>query len=237
LSRQQREFCSSEPASAEKQAVLLLLTHARRRNPTHPAALDLESLAADVWACREAGASDAEAVAREATSSRSMSAWAKSKTLKGIRLAGLGLRFFLGTRSASASTSDLTLEGFASLSKALWRWPKSPKRTPLPGCRKACEFGSLPGDLRLYYDGRLFASRSGADRMGAAVPRRRRSRPTPRITNSDGGSFDASTGRKARANSRGSWALPEQFRRGCGGAPGHGHEWHNAARRLVVQRT
>ncbi len=71
--------------------------------------LDLESLAADVVAlAMKAGATDAEAVAREGDEFSVNVRMGQVETLKESGSRGLGLRVFLGKRSASASTSDLT---------------------------------------------------------------------------------------------------------------------------------
>ena len=91
---------------------------------------------------------------------------------------------------------------FASLSTARWRWRRSPKKIRSPGLPEADEFGSAPGDLHLYFDD--VYSLPGPERIEWA----RRAEAAalaadPRITNSDGGSFDAPTGRKVLANSRG----------------------------------
>src|SRR5208282_6162340 len=79
-------------------------------------ALDLESLAADVVAlAMKAGASDAEAVAREGDEFSVNVRMGEVETLKESGSRGLGLRAFLGKRSGSASTSDLTAEGIRQL--------------------------------------------------------------------------------------------------------------------------
>src|SRR5271165_4371090 len=78
--------------------------------------LDLESLAADVVAlAMKAGASDAEAVVREGDEFSVNVRMGEVETLKESGSRGLGLRVFLGTRSASASTSDLTPDGIRQL--------------------------------------------------------------------------------------------------------------------------
>ncbi|MGB9408638.1 MAG: DNA gyrase modulator, partial [Terracidiphilus sp.] len=77
-----------------------------------PTNLDLESLAADVVAqAMKAGATDAEAVAREGDEFSVNVRMGQVETLKESGSRGLGLRVFLGKRSASTSTSDLTAEG------------------------------------------------------------------------------------------------------------------------------
>ncbi len=166
-------------------------------------ALDLEALAADVVAlAMRAGASDAEAVAREGDEFSVNVRMGEVETLKESGSRGLGLRVFLGKRSGSASTSDLTAGGIRQLVEgalALARVTEEDKFTGLP---ETGEFGSIAEDQHLYYED--VNSLAGPERIEWA----RRAEAAalaadPRITNSDGGSFDAATGRKALANSRG----------------------------------
>src|SRR5271167_2336767 len=78
--------------------------------------LDLETLTADVVAlAMKAGASDAEAVVREGDEFSVNVRMGEVETLKESGSRGLGLRVFLGTRSASTSTSDLTADGIRQL--------------------------------------------------------------------------------------------------------------------------
>src|ERR1700679_3596920 len=84
--------------------------------PSELNALDLESLAADVVAqAVKAGASDAEAVAREGDEFSVSVRMGQVETLKESGSRALGLRVFMGIRSASASTSDLTADGIRQL--------------------------------------------------------------------------------------------------------------------------
>ena len=165
--------------------------------------IDLQSLTADVVAlAMKAGASDAEAVAREGDEFSVNVRMGEVETLKESGSRGLGLRVFLGTRSASASTSDLTAEGIRQLVDGTIALARVTEEDPFTGLADAAEFGSVPGDMHLSYDD--VYSLSGAERIEWA----RRCEAAamaadPRITNSDGGSFDASTGLKAMANSRG----------------------------------
>src|SRR5208337_774086 len=168
-----------------------------------PTALDLESLAADVVDLAiKAGASDAEAVVREGDEFSVNVRMGEVETLKESGSRGLGLRVFLGRRSASTSTSDLTPEGIRQLVDGALALAKVTEEDPFSGLPERGEFGSLHGDLHLY-DEDVY-SLPGPERIEWA----RRAEAAaleadPRITNSDGGSFDAATGRKALANSRG----------------------------------
>ena len=168
-----------------------------------PTNLDLESLAADVVAqAMKAGATDAEAVAREGDEFSVNVRMGEVETLKESGSRGLGLRVFLGKRSASTSTSDLTAEGIRQLVEGALALANVTEEDAFSGLAETEEFGSLPGDLHLYHadvyslpgpERIEWARRAEAAALGA----------DPRITNSDGGSFDAATGRKALANSRG----------------------------------
>jgi PmbA protein len=172
---------------------------------THAAepTLDLESLATDVVAqAMKAGGSDAEAVAREGDEFSVNVRMGQVETLKESGSRALGLRVFLGKRSASASTSDLTADGIRQLVAGAMALARVTEEDPFNGLAKAGEFGSAPGEFHLYFDD--VYSLPGPERIEWA----RRAEAAAlsadeRITNSDGGSFDAATGRKALANSRG----------------------------------
>ena len=165
--------------------------------------LDLESLTAEVVAlAMKAGATDAEAVVREGDEFSVNVRMGAVETLKESGSRGLGLRVFHGKRSASASTSDLTADGIRQLVDGAMALVKFTEEDPFTGLPETSEFGSLSGDLHLYYDD--VYSLEGLERIEWA----RRAEAAalaadPRITNSDGGSFDAATGRMVLANSRG----------------------------------
>src|ERR1700679_2054560 len=167
------------------------------------ATLDLESLTSDVVALAlKAGASDAEAVVREGDEFSVNVRMGQVETLKESGSRGLGLRVFLGTKTASSSTSAPTPEGIRQLVDGAIALAKFTEEDPFTGLPETSEFGSLSQDLHLYYDD--VYSLSGPERIEWA----RRCEAAalaadPRITNSDGGSFDAATGRKVMANSRG----------------------------------
>ncbi|MGA2851155.1 MAG: metallopeptidase TldD-related protein [Terracidiphilus sp.] len=206
-----------------------------------PDTLDLESLTADVVALAiKAGASDAEAVVREGDEFSVNVRMGQVETLKESGSRGLGLRVFLGTKSASSSTSDLTPDGIRQLVDGALALARFTEEDPFTGLPETAEFGSLPNDLHLYYDD--VYSLSGPERIDWA----RRCEAAalaadPRITNSDGGSFDAATGRKIMANSRGFLGSYRTSYAGVSAAPlamdtnGHMQRdgWWSSARRLA----
>ena len=166
-------------------------------------AVDFESLACDVVKqAITAGASDAEVVIREGDEFSVVVRMGEVETLKESGSRALGLRVFRGTRSASASTSDFTAEGIRQLVEGALALSKVTEEDPFVGLPDTGEFGAIPDDLHLYYDD--VYSLPGPERIEWA----RRTEAAAmaadkRITNSDGGSFDAATGRKVLANSRG----------------------------------
>ena len=204
-------------------------------------ALDLESLAADVVAlAMRAGASDAESVIREGDEFSVNVRMGEVETLKESGSRGLGLRVFLGKSSASTSTSDFTADGIQQLVEGAMALAKVTEGDPFTGLPETGEFGSLPEDQHLFFDD--VYSLAGPERIEWA----RRCEAAalaadPRITNSDGGSFDASTGRMILANSRGFLGSYRSSYAGVSAAPlamdANGQMqrdgWWSSARRLA----
>jgi PmbA protein len=166
-------------------------------------AVDFQSLATDVVKLAvKVGASDAEAVVREGDEFSVNVRMGQVETLKESGSRAIGLRVFVGKHSASASTSDLTADGIRLLVEGAMALAKVTEEDPFIGLPETEEFGALADDLHLYFDD--VYSLPGTERIEWA----RRAEAAalaadPRITNSDGGSFDAATGRKVLANSRG----------------------------------
>jgi PmbA protein len=207
--------------------------------------LDLESLAADVVSlAMTAGASDAEAVVAEGDEFSVKVRMGEVETLTESGSRALGLRVFRGTRSASASTSDLTAEGIRQVVAGAMALAQVTEEDPFSGLAETAEFGSLPGDLHLYFED--VYSLAGPER----IERARRAEAAaltadPRIANSAGGCFDAATGRKVLANSRGFIGGYQTSYAGISAAPlatdANGHmqrdSWSSSARRLADLET
>lgn len=204
------------------------------------AAVDLESLAADVVAqAMKAGASDAEAVIREGDEFSVTVRMGEVEKLQESGSRGLGLRVFLGKKSASTSTSDFTPDGVRQLIDGAFALARITEEDPCSGLPESNEFGSVAGDLHLYFDD--VYSFSGPERIEWA----RRAEAAalgadPRITNSNGGSFDVSTGRKIMVNSRGFLGTYRSSYAGVSAAPlAKGEDgqmqrdhWWSSARRI-----
>jgi PmbA protein len=150
----------------------------------------------------KAGATGAEAVVREGSEFSTVVRLGEVETLKESGAKALGLRVFLGQRAASTYTSDFSADGIERLISGAIELARVTSEDPYAGLPDPSLLGSIPGDLDLYYDD--VYSLSTADRIDYA--RRAEAaaiQADPRITNSDGGSFDAATGRKALSNSLG----------------------------------
>lgn len=164
---------------------------------------DLESLAADVVAmAMRAGASDAEAVAREGDEFAVTVRMGEVEKLIESGSRALGLRVFMGQRSASTSTSDLTAEGIRDLVEGALALAKITEEDPFGGLPERDEFGVYPGDLHLYFED--VYSLPAEERIERAKRAEAAAlEADPRITNSRGAGFEAATGRRVLANSRG----------------------------------
>jgi PmbA protein len=164
---------------------------------------DLRDLAIDVVArAMKAGATGADVVVREGSEFSTLVRRGQVETLKESGSRAMGLRAFLGQRAASTYSSDFSLEGIERLVKGALDLAHVTSEDPYAGLPDPSLLGSLPGDLKLYYEDvyslppeqRIdWARRAEAAALSA----------DPRIKNSDGGSFDAATGCKALANSLG----------------------------------
>ncbi|MGC2620470.1 MAG: metallopeptidase TldD-related protein [Acidobacteriaceae bacterium] len=169
--------------------------------------LDLQQLAADVVRkALAAGASDAEVTIREGDEFSVSVRLGEVETLKESGSRGVGLRVLVqadnGYRVASTSSSDFTAEGIEHLVQGAVALAKVTSIDPFAGLAEPGDFGQLDGDLQLFHDDvyslpteeRIaWAKRSEAAAMAVDT----------RLVNSDGASFDAATGQRIFANSRG----------------------------------
>jgi PmbA protein len=165
--------------------------------------LDLREVAADVVArAMKGGASSADAIVREGTEFSTLVRLGQVETLKESGSRGLGLRVFLGHRTASTYSSDFTPEGIERLVKGALELARVTSEDPCAGLPEPTQLGALPGDLQLYFED--VYSLPAAERIDYARRAERAALDTDsRLKNSDGGGFDASTGHSVLANSLG----------------------------------
>ncbi len=169
--------------------------------------LNMQQLAADVVErALRAGAAEAEVVIREGDEFSTLVRLGQVETLKESGARGIGLRVFLGEsglyRTANTSTSDFSEAGLAHMVSGAIDLARVTSQDPFAGLPEPSAMGRLAGDLGLYYDD--VYSLPAAERIEYA----RRAEAAalsadPRLTKSDGGSFDVATGHKVMANSRG----------------------------------
>jgi PmbA protein len=164
---------------------------------------DLVQLAADAVAkALKAGASDAEAVVSEGDEFSTLVRLGQVETLKESGSRAIGLHVFFGQRTATTSSSDFSAEGIDHLIHGAVELAKVTSEDPFAGLPERGDFGSAPGDLKLYFDDvysmpveeRIAMARRAEDAALSA---------DTRMQNSDGASFDLGTGYKVLANSRG----------------------------------
>jgi len=151
---------------------------------------------------RELGATDSECTISEGSQFETVVRMGEVENIKDAGSRAAGIRVLQGTRAGSAYTSDLSPEGIQHMVRSAIEIAAIASEDPMAGMPDETELGQLDGDLGLYH----------ADTVGIAASTgielaRRAERAAldcdPRITNSEGGSFDSSAGRRVFANSRG----------------------------------
>src|SRR5271167_5092124 len=172
-------------------------------NLTTAASTDLPEIATDVvHRAMRGGATTAEAVAMDGSEFSTVVRLGEVETLKESGSKAVGVRVFFGERAANTYSSDLTRDGIRQLVDAALSLAKVTSEDPFAGIPEASQLGKLEGDLGLYYDD--VYSLSTADRIDYARRAEKAALDAdPRITNSEGGSFDAAIGYKVLANSNG----------------------------------
>jgi len=164
--------------------------------------IDAELASKAVRPALDRGASDAECTLSEGEEFSASVRMRSLETLKDAGSRGAGLRVLLGRQVGSSYTSDLSSEGLRKLVDSALEIAAISTEDPHAGLPDPSELGSLAGDLQLYSDDvsrvdtqqRIDQALEAEDAALSA---------DPRITNSEGASFDAYNGARAFANSRG----------------------------------
>ena len=149
-----------------------------------------------------AGATDAEctlAVGEEFSANVRMG---QVETLKEAGSRAAGLRVLIGKRMGSSYTSDLSAEGIRQMVLSAIDLAAVTTEDPHSGLPDPDELGSIDTDLQLFSED---VAKLPADRKIDAARRAEAAALSfdPRITNSEGGSFDSNVGGRVFANSRG----------------------------------
>lgn len=165
--------------------------------------LDLREIATDVVKrAMDLGATAAECVARDGSEFSTVVRLGEVETLKESGSKALGVRVFVGNRTANTSTSDLSSQGIDQMVRSAIELAKVTSEDPFAGIPDASMLGKIEGDLDLYYED--VYSLPTAERIEYARRAEKAAMSADsRIKNSEGGSFDAATGRKVLANSHG----------------------------------
>ena len=163
----------------------------------------LLELAQDVVKRAQAsGASDAECTIAEGDEFSANVRMREIENLKEAGSRGAGLRILIGRKTGASYTSDLSPDGIALLVRSAIELADITTEDPHAGLPDPGEFGSVPGDLGLYSaDVESLATELKIDTAKRAEEAALSA--DPRITNSEGASFDTHLGRHIFANSRG----------------------------------
>jgi PmbA protein len=166
-------------------------------------ATDLQSLAADVVRrAMQGGATAAECVVREGDEFSTLVRLGQVETLKESGSKAIGVRVFFGQRAANTYSSDFSAAGIDRMLKSALELAKITSEDPFGGIPEAGQLGALTGNLDLYHED--VYSLPGPERIDYARRAEKAALDADtRMKNSDGGSFDAATGRKVLANSHG----------------------------------
>jgi PmbA protein len=163
----------------------------------------MTDLASDIVArALRAGSTDAECTIAEG---EEFSANVRLGEVESVKEAGskaIGLRVLIGLRSGSSYTSDFSEAGIERLVDSAVALARITSEDPCAGLPERGEFGSLGGDLDLYYND---VADLTADQKIALARRCEQAalQADPRISNSEGGAFDSAWSLRALANSRG----------------------------------
>ena len=151
---------------------------------------------------QRAGATDAECTIAEGEEFSANVRMREIENLKEAGSRGAGLRILIGQKTGSSYTSDLSREGIDLLLKSAIELADITTDDPHAGMPDTADLGKLEGDLGMY--SASVAELDTALKIETAKRAEEAALSTdPRISNSEGGSFDNNVGRHIFANSRG----------------------------------
>ncbi len=168
------------------------------------AATNLRQLASDVLArALHAGATDAEAIVYEGDEFSALVRLGQVETLKESGSRAVGLRVFIGQRTASTSSSDFSADSIAKLVEGAVTLARITSEDPFAGLPEESAFGQHDAAAQhLYFDDVNEQPPADRIRIAREVEAAAMAYDT-RIQNSGGGDFDTATSHKILMNSRG----------------------------------
>src|SRR5437763_5711080 len=95
----------------------------------------------------KAGATAADAIARDGNEFSTLVRLGEVETLKESGARALGLRVFIGKRAASTHTSDFSRDGIEQLVSSAITLARATSEDPIAGLPEAASLGSLKQDL------------------------------------------------------------------------------------------
>ncbi|HUP03366.1 MAG TPA: metallopeptidase TldD-related protein, partial [Bryobacteraceae bacterium] len=149
-----------------------------------------------------AGATDAECTIAEGEEFSANVRLREVESIKEAGSRGAGVRVLIGKRTGSSYTSDLSGEGIELLLKSAIELAGITTEDPHAGLPDAEDLGSISTDLRLY-EADLETLETPVRIEAARQAEAAALEADPRISNSEGASFDSHLGRHIFANSRG----------------------------------
>jgi PmbA protein len=168
------------------------------------AVANLSQLASDVLArALKAGATEAEAVVYEGDEFSTRVRLGQVETLKESGSRAVGLRVFIGHRTASTSSSDFSPDSIERLVDGAVTLARITSEDPFAGLPDASAFGQHdPAAQQLYFDDVNRQPPAARIEIARQVEAAALAYDT-RIQNSGGGDFDTATSHKIMMNSRG----------------------------------
>lgn len=146
------------------------------------------------------GASAADAVVSEGDEFSATVRMRQIESLKEAASKSLGLRVFLGKRSASSYSGDFSPRALDRLVERTIAMAGATSEDPAAGLPDAAQLGRYEGDLQLFFPD--VAALSTSERLALARKAEEAALEyDPRIQNSEGASFEATTAARAYANS------------------------------------
>ena len=165
--------------------------------------LAMQELARDVVRrALESGASDAECTISEGEEFSASVRMRELENLKEAGARGAGVRVLKGQCTGSAYTSDLSEEGIRRMVDSALELAAITTGDPHAGLPEAGELGAIDGDLGLY-DGDIEQLSTPFKIEQARIAEQAALDMDPRISASEGASFDSYSGARYFANSRG----------------------------------